>query len=214
MMDKLQSKCAAVALAIGLLVCGGLANTQALAAVNDDRDPVETSGEFFYIDNSTGVYYPSILSATTWMLDKKAGNISYGTLNVQVNGKQYSLESYLIDGNNYVKLRDLAYILNGTNKQFDVSWDNVARAINFISDRAYTPVGGELKVSKTKPKIAQRNVNAIYWNTLPTDIRTYNMEGTTYVKIRDVARLFNYYIAWDAGQKQIAMDTKAIYTGD
>lgn len=214
MTGKLQSKCAAVALTIGLLISGGMMASAAWAADVGDQDTEGTSGVVFYIDNSTGVYYPSILSATSWMLENAAGKIKSGLLQMQVNGKQFALESYQIDENNYIKLRDLAYLLNGTTKQFDVSWDNVAHAIVLTTNRAYTPIGGELTVGKNKPKVAVRNAAPIVWNTLPVDIRTYNMDGTTYVKLRDVARILNYYIGWDAKQQLLVIDTNRLYPKD
>ena len=39
---------------------------------------------------------------------------------VSVNSKIVSFDAYIIGGSNYFKLRDLAYSLNGTAKQFAV----------------------------------------------------------------------------------------------
>ena len=40
---------------------------------------------------------------------------------VLVNGENVAFDAYNINDNNYFKLRDLAYILSGTEKQFEVS---------------------------------------------------------------------------------------------
>lgn len=45
------------------------------------------------------------------------------TTKFELNGNPVSLEAYLIGNNNYVKLRDIAMALNGTSKQFNVTWD-------------------------------------------------------------------------------------------
>jgi hypothetical protein len=50
-----------------------------------------------------------------------------------VNGQSVAFNAYNIDGNNYFKLRDLAYALNGTEKQFEVGWDGAANAISLTS---------------------------------------------------------------------------------
>ncbi|MDR0569602.1 MAG: hypothetical protein LBG71_00040, partial [Clostridiales Family XIII bacterium] len=48
-----------------------------------------------------------------------------------VNGQRVSgMEAYNIGGYNYFKLRDLAQVLNGTEKQFDVDWDAERNAIS------------------------------------------------------------------------------------
>lgn len=65
-------------------------------------------------DNATKpetIYDPGIKTATP------------STCNVQINGQSVSFDAYVIDGNNYMKLRDVAYALNGTGKQFEVTWD-------------------------------------------------------------------------------------------
>ena len=50
---------------------------------------------------------------------------------VFVDGKQVSLEAYLINGNNYVKLRDI-----GQSVGFNVYWDG--SAVQMQSDKPYT----------------------------------------------------------------------------
>jgi len=57
---------------------------------------------------------------------------------VLVNGKNISFDAYNINDNNYFKLRDLAYILNGAQKQFEVGWDGANNAISITSGKPYT----------------------------------------------------------------------------
>ena len=64
---------------------------------------------------------------------------------VLVDGEAIAFRAFLIDGSNFVMLRDIAYTLNGTESQFDVAWDESAGAINLLSGVAYTPVGGEMQ---------------------------------------------------------------------
>jgi hypothetical protein len=56
-------------------------------------------------------------------------------------------EYYYIGGNNNCKLRDLAYVLSGTEKQFEIGWDAKANAETLTSGQSYTEVGGERRVS-------------------------------------------------------------------
>ena len=73
-----------------------------------------------------------------------AVNAAPSTHSIYLNGLPVAVEGYAIDGNNYFKLRDLAKILAGTNKEFEVSWNNVAKRIDLTTSKAYTAVGGEL----------------------------------------------------------------------
>ena len=43
--------------------------------------------------------------------------------NVLVNGAFIDLQAYHISGNNFFKLRDIAYVLNGTSAQFNVEFE-------------------------------------------------------------------------------------------
>jgi hypothetical protein len=64
---------------------------------------------------------------------------------VSVNGKAVSFDAYNIGGSNYFKLRDLAYALNGTEKQFEVGYDAATKAITLTSGAPYTPAAGEME---------------------------------------------------------------------
>ena len=72
----------------------------------------------------------------------RAGSIRVvpSTHNVRVNGELVSPQAYNIDGYNYFKLRDVAYLLNGTTSSFNVTWDSAQDAVNLISGESYTSV--------------------------------------------------------------------------
>ena len=42
----------------------------------------------------------------------------------------YALKDGLGNGTNYIKLRDMAYVLNGTKAQFSVGYDNASKKIS------------------------------------------------------------------------------------
>ena len=67
------------------------------------------------------------------------------TAAICVNGKYFDFEAYNIGGYNYLKLRDIAFAINGTDRNFEVVWDEDANSIRLISNTAYTPVGGEME---------------------------------------------------------------------
>lgn len=52
--------------------------------------------------------------------------------------------AYNAYGNNYFKLRDIAYMLSGTTAQFDVEYDSSTKSISLIGGKEYKPVGDEL----------------------------------------------------------------------
>jgi len=83
----------------------------------------------------------------------------------------------VIAGYNYFKLRDLASVLSGTEKQFDIMWDEDKKIINLISNKAYTPVGGEMAKGDGKEKMATKNYSVIYKDGIELELETYTISG-------------------------------------
>lgn len=130
---------------------------------------------------------------------------------VLVNGVATSFEAYIINGNNYFKLRDLAKVVSGTQKQFEVSWDEKVRAINLVSNSAYTPVGGELANGDGRSKQAIPNTSIIYKDGSIVQLTAYTINGNNYFKLRDVAQAFNIGITWDGATSTVGIDTAQVY---
>jgi len=132
---------------------------------------------------------------------------------VLVNGTSVAFDAYNIDGSNYFKLRDLAYVLNGTNKQFEVGWDGTNNAISLTSGQAYTPAGGELAVSANPTvKTPTPTTSAIYLDGKQVSFTAYNIDGNNYFKLRDVMQTFNVGVGYDGATNTITLDTSQSYT--
>ena len=126
---------------------------------------------------------------------------------VLVNGKDISFDAYLIEGNNYFKLRDLASIISGSKKQFEVSWDADKKAINLVSNKRYTPVGGELTKWKSESRKPILNTSAIYKDGSQVELLAYTIDNNNYFKLRDIAKAFDIGVTWDEMTKTIGIDT-------
>lgn len=132
---------------------------------------------------------------------------------VVVDGKQIAFEAYNIDGSNYFKLRDLAMVVNGSSRQFQVGWDSKNNAINLKTNEAYTPDGKELVVSsKLTTKQAKATQSKIYLNGEEIKLTAYNIGGNNYFKLRDIAAAIDFAVTWDAKLSTVGIDTKAGYT--
>ena len=71
---------------------------------------------------------------------------------VLVDSKEVSFDAYIINDFTYFKLRDVAMALNGTQKQFDTLWNETEKAINVVTNTAYTVVGENCKKEMQKIK--------------------------------------------------------------
>lgn len=120
---------------------------------------------------------------------------------------------YKINGNNYYKLRDIAAYVDGTEKQFDVSWNAAEKRIDLTSGKAYTWVGGELGALFRGDKDAVPSNAVVYLNGKKTNFTGYNINGSTYYKLRDVCKNLNIgvYYFHDSGTHYIEIQTDADY---
>ena len=130
---------------------------------------------------------------------------------VFVNGNQISFDAYNINNNNYFKLRDVAKVLNGTNKQFEVTWDSSKNAINILSNKPYTTVGGELTSGDGSTKSATLSTSEVYVDGEQAKITAYNINGNNYFKLRDIGEIFDFSVDWNANNNSINIDTDKSY---
>ncbi len=126
---------------------------------------------------------------------------------VIVNGENVSFEAYLIEGNNYFKLRDLAYALNGTSCQFEVGYDSTAKAVSLTSKTPYTPVGGELSAGSNTAKEAAPTTSTIIKDGQEISPAAYLIDGNNYFKLRDIGAQFGFEVDWDASANAVIINT-------
>ena len=131
---------------------------------------------------------------------------------VLVDGKNISFDAYEINDNNYFKLRDLAYVLNGTGKQFGIEWNGEANAISLTSGAAYTAVGGEMTSKGAGSQTATPTTSKILLDGKEVSFTAYEIGGNNYFKLRDVGAAFNFGVDWNGETGTISIDTSKSYT--
>lgn len=171
-----------------------------------------TPKEFLCVNMSLG-REKGFYETTSFMLQVKGKNEApkaiFTNSSVYVNNKKVSFKAYNIGGNNYFKLRDLAYAFSGTEKQFEVVWDG---KVNLISGQPYTAVGGELIVGDGSNRPYVASTNEIFVDGVPVDFKAYNIDGNNYFKLRDVCKYFDIGCIFDADLNRIRLDTSIPYT--
>lgn len=133
---------------------------------------------------------------------------------VLVNGANVAFDAYNINGANYFKLRDLAMALNGSAKQFEVSWDAAANAISLTSNAAYTAVGGELAVGNGNVETFRPTDSKIILDGAEISLEAFNINGNNYFKLRDIGSAFDFGVDWDGAANTVVIDTNKGYTPD
>ena len=130
---------------------------------------------------------------------------------ITVNSRNVSFEAYNINGNNFFKLRDLAYVINGSEKQFGVSYDNRTKVITLTRGDSYTSVGGEMVQGDGIAKTATPSLSRIYLDGIELNLIVYNISGNNFFKLRDLMEAINVYVGYNNETKAITLDTSKGY---
>lgn len=125
------------------------------------------------------------------------------TQTVCLDGLKYNTVAYNIDDNNYFKLRDIAKILDGTIKTFDIKYDSATNSIDMLSFYDYTSVGGELKPGDGAKRKALSSSVFLTLDGVPIKATCYNIEGNNYFKLRDITDALDCRVEWDNSTKMI-----------
>ncbi|MEG2176016.1 MAG: hypothetical protein RRY97_03995 [Oscillibacter sp.] len=131
---------------------------------------------------------------------------------VTLNSKPVTLEAYNIEGNNYFMLRDIASILSGTEKQFNVSYDKEKKAVVLTPKTAYAPVGGELAAGSGKAQSAVKSTSPILKDGAEITLTAYNIHGNNFFKLRDLGQAFDFGVDYDKATKSVCIDSAKGYT--
>ena len=130
---------------------------------------------------------------------------------VYINSEKKSFDAYNIGGNNYFKLRDLAYSLSGTERQFEVNYVHLNKSLLLYKNRAYTVVGGEMEISLITQTTVTPTESKIFIDNDQVSFTVYYIDGNNYFKLRDIGKAMNFGVAYDEDANAIVIDTSVEY---
>lgn len=125
-------------------------------------------------------------------------------------------QAYNVSDNNYLQLRAIAVLLNGTASQFNVSWDGTYAVIE--TGKPYSGNANPASLETTS-NATPSSTSFKLDDKVVTFEKAYLIDGdTNYLQLREVAKKlsgtksqFNVY--WDDELKQAVIETSAAYTG-
>lgn len=113
---------------------------------------------------------------------------------LSVDGTEFPIWAYEISGDPYFKLRDLARVLNGTQKQFAVEWDGERDEVNLYPGTPYTPIGGELSVPQQQSPVHAALSTSFFWYH---SLSSYVIGDYHYIKLPDLAASLHFWTSCD-----------------
>lgn len=125
-----------------------------------------------------------------------------------VDGNEVEVYGYTVNDANYYKLRDIAMVLRTTPVRFDVAWDENYNAVAISRGVKYTIVGGELSDDSGAALNVSQSSAPVYVDGEEKEILSYNINGNTYVKIRDIADMVGFVVDWDGETQSIILRTE------
>ena len=153
----------------------------------------------FGLDSIRYTITPNASASTAATLPQSTSvKIQPSTHVVTVDGERVDPQGYNINGYNFYKLRDIAYILNGTDSRFNVTWDGANNRIVLTDDAAYQEVGGEMTYSaSTAIKNVSESDSTIVLDGKTLSLTGYRINGNNYYKIRDVGSALGFSVDFD-----------------
>lgn len=150
--------------------------------------------------------------------------VTKSTATINVNGNIVRVDAYNIGGNNYFKLRDIAALIDGSEKQFNVVWNEKKKSVEIETNSPYVKVGGELANQQKLENTAKLSMPIVYCDGVMINefdydtcqqtagLKAYNIGGNNYFKLRDIGDFIDFYIGWDSVNGIISIDTSLPYT--
>lgn len=146
----------------------------------------------------------SLLSNNIYAADKTVQAIPSNT-NIYITGedenkKADGLALYSIWGYNYIKLRDIGYLMN-----YNIIWDDESKEIHVSKGNETIESSNIYMEAEVKNAVSVNQ--AIYVNDEKHEnLTAYNIDGYTYFKLRDIGEILNFSCTWDAETNSVFLD--------
>ena len=145
----------------------------------------------------------------TAFAESKTVDAVKNTKKVTLDGEEVMVGAYDVEGYNYLKLRDVAAILNTKKCQFNVGFDKPTKLITVELAKGYEKVEGDLAEIKDEKAKAIVSVKKILVNGEEKEIKTALINEYNYMQLRDLASLVGLDVKYDKVNKVIMLKSDA-----
>lgn len=137
------------------------------------------------------------------MLDAKKNNQK-----IALDGAEVKVGTYLVEDYTYIKLRDVAAILNETSNRFNLGRSIEDKSVLVIDlNGSYDILDSDLQeITKEKAKASVGVTKVDIFGEIK-ELKTALIDGFNYVQLRDLAKLVGFEVGYDAKNKTILINT-------
>jgi molybdate transport system substrate-binding protein len=118
--------------------------------------------------------------------------VNVSSQKLTVNGETVDVfASYLINQENYLKIRDVALLLKGTSAEFSVELSGSGKTgtVAIKTNSTYVSDGSESKVKPVSYKVFAPSENTVTIDGAAVDFKVYKIDGSNYFRLRDFEAL-------------------------
>lgn len=127
-----------------------------------------------------------------------------------VNGEEVHIRAYIINGKNYLRLRDAAAALKGTKAQFYVDYDKEKNLVSIETNKPYEDLSNTKIYSSQKKLWATMKDMDILFNGKERKLKSAFIIDTNYIELRDLAKLLGFSVGYDAPTKTVAITSDKV----
>ena len=125
-----------------------------------------------------------------------------------VNGVPKNTQIYNINDENYFRLRDIAYMLNGTGSQFAVDYDNATSTISITTGRAYSSLGTEMSTGADYSSTCVVSSMPLLINGARVNLTAYNIHNNTFYRLRDLGNSLGFNVDYNAATGTVVVTSR------
>ena len=144
---------------------------------------------------SAGVTAAIAFLAITSASQAQAVNATQTSTAIFIDDVLEYTNSYNINGNNYYKLRDLAFELSGSVNNFDVIWNQNKNQVEIITGKDYSSAE-ESNSSLDYTVEAIPSNSKLIIDGKETNVTAYSINGNNYYKLRDLGEALGFDVYW------------------
>lgn len=133
---------------------------------------------------------------------------SRGVQTVYLYGQPVTLYTYLLDGENYVRLHDLAWYFSAGSSAFSAYWSSADSAVYLTRGGMYIPGGTENLVHAPGPvslDLIQPDPYEVYVDGEHHAVRSYTIGGYGYYNLRELCSALDVSVEWDDALRTIVL---------
>lgn len=127
---------------------------------------------------------------------------------IKIDSLDVNVPAYVIEGENYFKIRDLAYALKDTKAKFKVDYDSEIGAVVVEPGEDYEPMDGDMEPIKNPKSVGVRSNDKLVINGEKAKIKAYKIEGFNYFRLRDLGDIIGFGVDYDFENNKVVISSE------